>query len=145
MYNEYMNYTVLSISIGGNEVGTHYEILFDEEFLGGLTLRCSPNRAYRLPPSCLINISHGLRLKNPPKQSPSYRHQQHSGQPQGSYSGAVMGGYSQSSRGRDHTPYRHAQQHHPQQSHHHHQHFVSSVNIRVHTVHVQYMLMRDAE
>ena len=41
-----------------------YEILFDEEFLGGLALRCSQNRAYRLPPSCLLNISYGLRLEN---------------------------------------------------------------------------------
>ena len=38
-----------------------YEILFDEEFLGGLTLRCSPNRAYRLPASCLLNLSYGKR------------------------------------------------------------------------------------
>lgn len=38
-----------------------YEILFDEEFLGGLALRCSPNRAYRLPAMCLLNLSHGKR------------------------------------------------------------------------------------
>ena len=41
-----------------------YEIVFDEEFLGGLTLRCSPNRAYRLPPACLLNLSHGKRLQD---------------------------------------------------------------------------------
>lgn len=46
---------------GSNEL--LYEILFDEEFLGGLTLRCSQNRAYRLPPSCLVNISYGRRLE----------------------------------------------------------------------------------
>ena len=40
-----------------------YEIVFDEEFLGGLALRCSPNRAYRLPASCLLNISYGKRLE----------------------------------------------------------------------------------
>ena len=40
-----------------------YEILFDEEFLGCLTLRCSQNRAYCLPPSCLVNISYGKRLE----------------------------------------------------------------------------------
>ncbi len=41
---------------------TLYEVLFDEEFLGGLKLRCSSHRAYRLPAPCLLNISHGRRL-----------------------------------------------------------------------------------
>ena len=66
---------------GSNEL--LYEILFDEEFLGGLTLRCSQNRAYRLPPSCLVNISYGKRLeiesnaqKHTPGRSPhNYHHQ----------------------------------------------------------------------
>ena len=40
----------------------NYEILFDEEFLGALTLRSSPNRAYPLPASCLLNLSYGKRL-----------------------------------------------------------------------------------
>ena len=43
-------------------MGTLYEIVFDEEFLGGLTLRCTPNKAYRLPASCLLNLSYGVRL-----------------------------------------------------------------------------------
>lgn len=38
-----------------------YEVVFDEEFLGGLALRCSGNKAYRLPPNCLINITYGQR------------------------------------------------------------------------------------
>ena len=38
-----------------------YEIVFDEDFLGGLQLRCSSARAYYLPPSCLLNISYGKR------------------------------------------------------------------------------------
>lgn len=46
---------------------TLYEILFDEEFLGGLTLRCSSNRAYRLPSSCLLSISYGSRLEEAKK------------------------------------------------------------------------------
>ena len=50
-----------SLTEGSNELT--YEILFDKEFLGGLALRCSGNRAYRLPPSCLLNISHGKRLE----------------------------------------------------------------------------------
>ena len=39
------------------------EIVFDEEFLGGISLRCSPNRAYHLPSSCLINLTYGKRLE----------------------------------------------------------------------------------
>ncbi|KAI1882663.1 hypothetical protein AGOR_G00237200 [Albula goreensis] len=38
-----------------------YEVVFDEEFAGGLTIRCSPGRGYRLPPSALINLTHGCR------------------------------------------------------------------------------------
>ena len=38
-----------------------YDVLFDEEFLGGLTLRSSPGRAYRMPPYALVNLSHGER------------------------------------------------------------------------------------
>ena len=44
-------------------MGTLYEIVFDEEFLGGLTLRCTPNKAYHLPSSCLLNLSYSVRLK----------------------------------------------------------------------------------
>ena len=56
---------MISLTDGSNEL--LYEILFDEEFLGGLALRCSQNRAYRLPPSCLLNISHGKRLEEEKK------------------------------------------------------------------------------
>ncbi|KAJ8274224.1 hypothetical protein COCON_G00088490 [Conger conger] len=38
-----------------------YEVVFDEEFAGGLTIRSSPGRGYRLPPSALINLTHGSR------------------------------------------------------------------------------------
>ena len=54
---------------GSNEL--LYEILFDEEFLGGLTLRCSQNRAYRIPHSCLVNISYGKRLESESKAQKS--------------------------------------------------------------------------
>ena len=92
---------------GGKDVGAVYEIVFDEEFLGGLTLRCSPNRAYCLPPSFLLNISHGVRLKaerNAWRQPQNATHSQQSfvggggaggqnfGPQRGSYSGVVMGG-----------------------------------------------------
>jgi len=34
-----------------------YDVVFDEEFTGGLSLNCSPGRGYRLPGSALLNIS----------------------------------------------------------------------------------------
>lgn len=43
------------------DVKTLYEVVFDEEFLGGMLLRCSGNRAYKLPASCLLNLSYGKR------------------------------------------------------------------------------------
>uniref|UniRef100_A0A8C7KFW1 5'-3' exoribonuclease 1 n=1 Tax=Oncorhynchus kisutch TaxID=8019 RepID=A0A8C7KFW1_ONCKI len=40
-----------------------YEVVFDEEFAGGLTIRCASGRGYRLPPCALINLSHGCRFE----------------------------------------------------------------------------------
>ena len=78
---------------GSNEL--LYEILFDEEFLGGLTLCCSQNRAYRLPPSCLVNISYGKRLeseskaqKSTPGRSP-YQYNQYQSPDFNSYASAT--------------------------------------------------------
>ncbi|XP_077080595.1 5'-3' exoribonuclease 1 isoform X2 [Siphateles boraxobius] len=53
--------TVIGIKGAEREAEVLYEVLFDEEFAGGLTVRCSPGRGYRLPPSALINLSHGSR------------------------------------------------------------------------------------
>lgn len=53
--------TVIGIKGAEREAEVLYEVLFDEEFAGGLTIRCSPGRGYRLPPSALINMSHGSR------------------------------------------------------------------------------------
>ncbi|XP_046595171.1 5'-3' exoribonuclease 1 isoform X1 [Neodiprion lecontei] len=42
-----------------------YDIVFDKEFVGGLSLNmCSANRGYRLAPSDFINLSHGFRAEN---------------------------------------------------------------------------------
>jgi 5'-3' exoribonuclease 1 len=46
------------------------EILFDTEFSGGLSIRSSQNRSYRMPGSALINLSHGQRVLNR-KQKPT--------------------------------------------------------------------------
>uniref|UniRef100_A0A8C2DV23 5'-3' exoribonuclease 1 n=1 Tax=Cyprinus carpio TaxID=7962 RepID=A0A8C2DV23_CYPCA len=53
--------TIIGIKGAEREAEVLYEVLFDEEFAGGLTVRCSPGRGYRLPPSALINLSHGNR------------------------------------------------------------------------------------
>ncbi|XP_015268972.1 PREDICTED: 5'-3' exoribonuclease 1 [Gekko japonicus] len=53
--------TIIGIKGASRESDVLYEVLFDEEFHGGLTLRCSPARGYRMPASALINLSHGHR------------------------------------------------------------------------------------
>ncbi|XP_063074870.1 5'-3' exoribonuclease 1 isoform X2 [Engraulis encrasicolus] len=55
--------TVIGIKGAEREAEVLYEVMFDEEFAGGLALRCSAGRGYRLPPSALINLSHGGRLE----------------------------------------------------------------------------------
>ncbi|XP_064610977.1 5'-3' exoribonuclease 1-like [Liolophura sinensis] len=53
--------TVVGIHHAQKEADTMYEVIFDSEFLGGITVRCSPGRGYRCASNCLINISHGER------------------------------------------------------------------------------------
>ncbi|XP_061746644.1 5'-3' exoribonuclease 1-like [Nerophis ophidion] len=53
--------TVTGIKGAEREDEVLYEVLFDEEFSGGLNIRCTSPRCYRLPPSALINLSHGGR------------------------------------------------------------------------------------
>ncbi|XP_071398798.1 5'-3' exoribonuclease 1-like, partial [Centroberyx affinis] len=54
--------TVIGIKGAEREAEVLYEVVFDEEFAGGLTIRCTTGRGYRLPPSALINLSHGTRV-----------------------------------------------------------------------------------
>ncbi|XP_034038909.1 5'-3' exoribonuclease 1 [Thalassophryne amazonica] len=54
--------TVIGIKGADREAEVLYEVLFDEEFAGGLTIRCTSCRGYRLPPCALINLSHGSRV-----------------------------------------------------------------------------------
>ncbi|XP_051556406.1 5'-3' exoribonuclease 1-like isoform X2 [Myxocyprinus asiaticus] len=79
--------TVIGIKGAEREAEVLYEVLFDEEFAGGLTIRCSPGRGYRLPPSALINLSHGSRkekgshkLTAVVKPQPSSSHPAHKSQ-----------------------------------------------------------------
>uniref|UniRef100_A0A665V6W1 5'-3' exoribonuclease 1 n=1 Tax=Echeneis naucrates TaxID=173247 RepID=A0A665V6W1_ECHNA len=53
--------TVIGIKGAEREAEVLYEVLFDEEFAGGLIIRSSSPRGYRLPPCALINLSHGAR------------------------------------------------------------------------------------
>lgn len=54
--------TVVGIKGAEREAEVLYEVVFDEEFAGGLDIRCTSPRGYRLPPCALINISHGVRV-----------------------------------------------------------------------------------
>ncbi|KAM3604372.1 uncharacterized protein V6R79_010194 [Siganus canaliculatus] len=54
--------TIVGIKGADREAEVLYEVLFDDEFAGGLTIRCASPRGYRLPPCALINLSHGARV-----------------------------------------------------------------------------------
>ncbi|XP_061588821.1 5'-3' exoribonuclease 1 [Cololabis saira] len=54
--------TIVGIKAAEREAEVLYEVLFDEEFAGGLSIRCTSPRGYRLPPCALINLSHGVRM-----------------------------------------------------------------------------------
>uniref|UniRef100_A0A8C9ZFL1 5'-3' exoribonuclease 1 n=1 Tax=Sander lucioperca TaxID=283035 RepID=A0A8C9ZFL1_SANLU len=54
--------TVIGIKGADREAEVLYEVLFDEEFAGGLSIRCTSPRCYRLPPCALINFTHGTRV-----------------------------------------------------------------------------------
>uniref|UniRef100_A0A674DK66 5'-3' exoribonuclease 1 n=1 Tax=Salmo trutta TaxID=8032 RepID=A0A674DK66_SALTR len=55
--------TIIGIKGADREAEVLYEVVFDEEFAGGLTIRCASGRGYRLPPCALINLSHGCRFE----------------------------------------------------------------------------------
>ncbi|XP_060573103.1 5'-3' exoribonuclease 1-like, partial [Ruditapes philippinarum] len=53
--------TVVGIHPAEVEVNTMYEVIFDDDFQGGISIRNSSKRGYRMPPSGLLNITHGER------------------------------------------------------------------------------------
>merc|ERR1719370_2058001 len=61
--------TLIRVQKGAKQEDNLYDVLFDEPFAGGLTLRCSPGRGYRLPGSALINLSFkmGRVVMEPPQ------------------------------------------------------------------------------
>ncbi|XP_068136887.1 5'-3' exoribonuclease 1 isoform X2 [Hyperolius riggenbachi] len=55
--------TVVGIKGAEKDADVLLEVLFDEEFPGGLTIRCTQSRGYRLPTSALISLTHGASQK----------------------------------------------------------------------------------
>ncbi|XP_033993069.1 5'-3' exoribonuclease 1 isoform X2 [Trematomus bernacchii] len=54
--------TIIGIQGAEREAEILYEVLFDDEFAGGLNIRTKSPRGYRLPPCALINLTHGVRV-----------------------------------------------------------------------------------
>ncbi|XP_071945753.1 5'-3' exoribonuclease 1-like [Antedon mediterranea] len=53
--------TVVGIQPAERIIDTLYDVIFDEQFSGGISIRCTGSRGYRMPPTAFINLSHGLR------------------------------------------------------------------------------------
>ncbi|XP_046562363.1 LOW QUALITY PROTEIN: 5'-3' exoribonuclease 1-like [Haliotis rubra] len=53
--------TVVGIHPDEKESDTLYDVVFDAEFIGGINVRSSPNRGYRVPAAAMINLTHGER------------------------------------------------------------------------------------
>ncbi|KAK3800409.1 hypothetical protein RRG08_052792 [Elysia crispata] len=66
--------TLIGVPSGEDGVlGPHslYDIVFDKQFAGGITLRCSPGKGYRVPGSAMLNLTFGEFRKNTPRTSNS--------------------------------------------------------------------------
>ncbi|KAK7476098.1 hypothetical protein BaRGS_00032652 [Batillaria attramentaria] len=93
--------TIVGIHPGELLQDTMFDVIFDEEFVGGITLRCSKKRGYRVPPIAMLNLSHGQRLSRPEQQQsqsqpkPSWKQQRQQGWQQSSQAAGVP---NQSSR-----------------------------------------------
>lgn len=55
--------TVIGVLKATRQEDRLVEVVFDQEFHGGLALRSSPGKSYRVPRAALINISHGVRME----------------------------------------------------------------------------------
>ncbi|BFZ23484.1 hypothetical protein BsWGS_26524 [Bradybaena similaris] len=51
---------------GGITPNSLYDVVFDEAFAGGITLRCSPGKGYRVPGSAMLNLTYGEFRKGQP-------------------------------------------------------------------------------
>lgn len=83
--------TVVGIQKGEKDADAIYDIIFDEEFSGGIVIRGSSERGYRLQSAAMINITHGCRKNGAAKdpRSQPTQEQERGGQFQNSknYSG----------------------------------------------------------
>ncbi|XP_059155106.1 5'-3' exoribonuclease 1-like isoform X2 [Physella acuta] len=77
--------TIIGIPEAGEGITPHslYDVVFDEAFTGGITLRCSENKGYRVPGSAMLNLTFGEFRKNVGMDKKSSRnsarmHQSHS-------------------------------------------------------------------
>ncbi|XP_075211430.1 5'-3' exoribonuclease pacman isoform X2 [Lycorma delicatula] len=61
--------TITGIKLAEKEDNIVYDVVFDKEFVGGIQIRCSSNRGYRMNDKCFINLSHGIRLENSKSKS----------------------------------------------------------------------------
>ncbi|XP_053162862.1 5'-3' exoribonuclease 1 isoform X2 [Hemicordylus capensis] len=98
--------TIIGIKGASRESDVLYEVLCDEEFHGGLTIRCSPAKAYRMPTSALINISHGNRSETGNQKLTAIVKPQPAVSPYSSYSSESFSGSSQKAHlgGLNHSP-----------------------------------------
>lgn len=51
------------------ETDTMYDIVFDKEFVGGVKLRCSEQRGYRMTCQGFINLTYGMKHDRTKSQS----------------------------------------------------------------------------
>jgi hypothetical protein len=62
--------TVIGIMKATRVEDSLIEVVFDEEFHGGLSIRSTLGKAYRVPRAALINISHGVRKCSQASRAP---------------------------------------------------------------------------
>ncbi|CAI9569411.1 unnamed protein product [Staurois parvus] len=87
--------TVIGIKGAERDADVLLEVLFDEEFPGGLIIRCSQSKGYRMPTSALINLSHGVRTENGGQKLTATVKPQSSTNHHASYSSELYAGGSQ--------------------------------------------------
>ncbi|XP_061162690.1 5'-3' exoribonuclease 1-like [Saccostrea echinata] len=68
--------TVVGIQKGEKDSDTMYDVIFDEEFPGGIVIRGSTERGYRLQSAGMINITYGARKNGAAKELKSKTNQQ---------------------------------------------------------------------
>ncbi|KAL8571175.1 hypothetical protein ACOMHN_010636 [Nucella lapillus] len=68
--------TIVGIHPGETNMDTMYDVVFDQEFVGGIVLRCSKNRGYKVPGMAVLNLTHGTRKSGGRQQQKQQQQQQ---------------------------------------------------------------------